>query len=122
MRAEVLMCLCLFLSLDGSLLFRSRLHLSPSTRGLRELTVVVGEGVEGRRCREVVAGVKESLVLASRALHTALRGKVLLETVTVQVPSSWGQEDCGQQLQTSSHVGVRQALKGMATRKIMKFN
>ena len=102
----MLVTICLFLSLDGSLLFRSRLHLSPSTRGLRELTVVVGEGVEGRRCREVVAGVKESLVLASRALHTALRGKVLLETVTLQVPPSWGEEDCGQQLQESSHVGV----------------
>ena len=115
----MLVTICLFLSLDGSLLFRSRLHLSPSTRGLRELTVVVGEGVEGRRCREVVAGVKESLVLASRALHTALRGKVLLETVTLQVPSSWGKEDCGQQLQESSHVGVREALLGKYYHTVM---
>ena len=84
-RSEVLL-LGIFLLLDQSCgtMFPSQLHLDQNTRGLRDLTVVVGEGLEGS-CKEVVDSVKRALTSASRALHADLQGKLKLDTVTVQV-------------------------------------
>ena len=65
-------------------MFPSQLHFDQNTRGLRDLTVVVGEGLEGS-CKEVVELVRRAVTAASRSLHTDLQGKLKLDTVTVQV-------------------------------------
>ena len=84
-RSEALL-LGIFLLLDQSCgtMFPSQLHLDPNTRGLRDLTVVVGKGLEGS-CKEVVESVRRALTSASRSLHADLQGKLKLDTVTVQV-------------------------------------
>lgn len=65
-------------------MFPSQLHLDPNTRGLRDLTVVVGEGLEGS-CKEVVDSVRRAVTSASRSLHADLQGKLKVDTVRVQV-------------------------------------
>ena len=65
-------------------MFPSQLHLDPNTRGLRDLTVVVGEGLEGS-CKEVVDSVRRAVTSASRSLHADLQGKLRVDTVRVQV-------------------------------------
>ena len=84
-RSEALL-LAIFLLLDRSCgtMFPSQLHFDQNTRGLRDLTVVVGEGLEGS-CKEVVELVRRAVTAASRSLHTDLQGKLKLDTVTVQV-------------------------------------
>ena len=84
-RSEALL-LGIFLLLDHSCgtMFPSQLHLDSNTRSLRDLTVVVGEGLEGS-CKEVVESVRRVVTAASRSLHADLEGKLKLDTVTVQV-------------------------------------
>ena len=84
-RSEALL-LAIFLLLDQSCgtMFPSQLHLDPNTRGLRDLTVVVGEGLEGS-CKEVVDSVRRAVTSASRSLHADLQGKLKVDTVRVQV-------------------------------------
>ena len=65
-------------------MFPSQVHLDWNTRGLRDLRVVVGEGLE-RSCVEVVEAVKNALTEASMSLHGDLQGKIKLDTVTIQV-------------------------------------
>ena len=84
-RSEALL-LGILLLLDQSCgtMFPSQLHLDPNTRGLRDLTVVVGEGLEGS-CKEVVDSVRRAVTSASRSLHADLQGKLKVDTVRVQV-------------------------------------
>ena len=82
------------------------LHGETSAGGLRHLRVVVEEGARPDTCREVVAGVVAAVEAASRHLHLHLGGRAVVERVEVQVPSAWGDQDCGQALQPSYDIGV----------------
>ena len=68
-------------------MFPSQVHLDWNTRGLRDLRVVVGEGLE-RSCVEVVEAVKNALTETSMSLHGDLQGKIKLDTVTIQVTTA----------------------------------
>ena len=68
-------------------MFPSQVHLDWNTRGLRDLRVVVGEGLE-RSCTEVGEAVKDALTRASMSLHGDLQDKIKLDTVTIQVTTA----------------------------------
>ena len=77
----------LLLSECRGAMFPSQVHLDWNTRGLRNLRVVVGEGLE-RSCIEVLEAVKDALTEASMSLHGDLQGKIKLDTVTIQVTTA----------------------------------
>merc|ERR1711936_1490822 len=93
----------IFLLLNQSCgtMFPSQVDLNPTSRSLRDLTVVVGEGLEGS-CKEVVESVRKAVTAASRSLHADLQGKLKLDTVTVQVPETWTEADCGDKFVSAS--------------------
>ena len=80
----LLMGIFLLLNQSCGTMFPSQVDLNPTSRSLRDLTVVVGEGLEGS-CKEVVESVRKAVTAASRSLHADLQGKLKLDTVTVQV-------------------------------------